>query len=91
MYTVQEHQSAASSKLLSSKTNGILEFWRSGEYSGEQMRGAEDAAEQAEANVARLEKEVEVVRAREEALKGVVERMIERYGAWMAYERRAEQ
>jgi hypothetical protein len=42
-------------------------------------------------DIVRLEQEVEVVRAREEALKGVIERMVERYGAWIAYERRAEQ
>ena len=46
---------------------------------------------EAQEKVVRLEQEVEVVRAREEALKGVIERMIERYGAWIAYERRAEQ
>ena len=57
----------------------------------EQMRGAEDAVEDAQANVLRLEQEVAVVRGREEALKGVIERMVERYGAWIAYERRAEQ
>jgi len=57
----------------------------------EQMRGAEHAVEEAQANVARLEQEVQVVRGREEALKGVIERMIERYGAWIAHERRVEQ
>ena len=57
----------------------------------EQMRGAEDAVEEAQDNVVRLEQEVAVVRGREEALKGVIERMIERYGVWLAYERRAEQ
>ena len=57
----------------------------------EQMRGAEDAVEEAQENVVRLEQEVAVVRGREEALKGVIERMIERYGAWIAHERRTEQ
>ena len=55
----------------------------------EWLAGAEGAVEEAQANVARLEQEVQVVRGREEALKGVIERMIERYGAWIAYERRA--
>ena len=55
------------------------------------MRGAEDAVEEAQENVVRLEQEVAVVRGREEALKGVIERMIERYGAWIAHERRTEQ
>ena len=57
----------------------------------EQMRGAEDAMEVAQASVARLEQEVQIVRGREEALKGVIERMIERYGMWLAYESRAQQ
>ena len=57
----------------------------------EWLAGAEDAVEEAQENVVRLEQEVAVVRGREEALKGVIERMIERYGAWIAYERRAEQ
>ena len=39
----------------------------------EQMRGAEDAVEEAQENVVRLEQEVAVVRDREEALKGVIE------------------
>ena len=56
----------------------------------EWLAGAEDAVEEAQENVVRLEQEVEVVRAREEALKGVIERMIERYGAWIAHERRAD-
>ena len=46
---------------------------------------------EAQENVVRLEQEVAVVRGREEALKGVIERMIERYGAWIAHERRTEQ
>jgi hypothetical protein len=57
----------------------------------EQMRGAEDAVEEAQENVVRLEQEVAVVRGREEALKGVIERMIERYWAWIAHEWRTEQ
>ena len=43
---------------------------------------AEEAAEE-------LEQELAVVRGREEALKGVIERMIERYGSWLAHEARA--
>ena len=57
----------------------------------EWLAGAEDAVEEAQENVVRLEQEVAVVRGREEALKGVIERMIERYGAWIAHERRTEQ
>ena len=53
-------------------------------------RAREYAQELDEANerVATLQQEMARVCGREEALKGVIERMIERYGMWLAYEPR---
>ena len=50
----------------------------------EQREAAENDAERAESLAADLRQELEVVKAREEALKGVIERMIERYGQQVA-------
>ena len=80
---------SSSASLIALHDRELADVQRDRDRDREWLAGAEGAVEEAQANVARLEQEVQVVRGREEALKGVIERMIERYGAWIAYERRA--